>query len=890
MKLFRKPPYLIKWLLTKLMSHQLLEEFLGDMEELYGERLSSRGFIYAGFMYSFDALHLLLGFSSFKLYTAQNNMAMSRHYWTIALRNLNRNRVYALINVLSLAIGIGACLTILQYVYFELSYDKFHDNYENIYRVVIEETNSNAHETYPDGIGYSFGVAATNEIPEVLHFVRKGRVNRTAAVTNLINNNVFYEDVNNLLYVDPTFFEVFNFPLLTGKRSSLFDDKFSIVITEKTAKKYFGEANPLGKSLRVSGPPSPGDYVVTGVLKDLPSNSHLQFDFLMPIDNYIEYGWGGAVKKQGGWTGFSVVTYLVLKGSVDVDKVRDKLNTLIARNTLSNEGPQITKKAILQPLADVYLKSNRFSYPGHFDATGSFQNIYIFSVISLFIILIAWINYINLATSQSFERAREVGIRKTLGAYRKQLIGQFLIESLMVNLLATGISIGLCYIFLPVMNQVTGKALQMTLIYLPEFWAWLMAMTLFGSFISGLYPSFILANFRPISAIRSQQASPTRLSVRKGLIVFQFLTSLALISATYLIYKQTTFMKNQELGLDLEKILILKGPRVVTNQESGIAKFKVFRDEMARHHSIAAVTGSLFVSGEFWNGGYRRLGTPESDTPHSRGFYTTLNFAETYGLDFIAGGPFTEDMSDERVLIINEAAVSTFGFKSPEDAIHQKLIGEDGDRTEMIVGVVKNFHWHSLHEGFKPYVISLYENRLTEHISIKVNTSDLVETVKLIEAGFHEFFPGNPFEFYFADEAFNRKYHAEDQFKNILLSFSVLAIIIACVGLFALVSHSFNLREKEIGIRKVLGAKVVSLMLLLSKEYLKLVLIAITLTIPCVWYLGSYWLNNYAYRINIGFDILLFPAFILLCIALMTVSRRTLLAAKANPIDSLRRE
>lgn len=884
-----KTPWLANFLLSKVTADKLHEEFLGDLAEVYEERVDKKGKVYASLMYWIDVFHLLIGFSSSKLFKTKGRQIALTHYIKIAFRNIFRKKAYAFTNIVSLAIGMGVCLVIFQYVYFELSYDSFHKNHENTYRVIVDQKIGDAWEIYPDAIGYSFGQEAAETIPEIKRFVRKERVNRTAVITNPQSNSVFYEQVNNLFFVDPAFFEMFNFPLLTGNPSSLFADKYNIAITEATARKYFGDADPMGKTLKISGPPSPGNYTVTGVLRDIPLNTHMQFDFLMPMDNYIDHGWGGAVKKNGGWGGFSVVTYFQVNESADLKLIQDKLNALIVENTPEDlASNKSVKQVTLQPVADIYMKSGDLSYPGHFNSTGNFQTILVFSFISLVIILIAWVNYINLATAQSIQRAKEVGIRKSLGAQKKQLIIQFMVEAVLFNLAAAGLAIGLGFLLLPVLNQIIGKELELSLIHLPTFWPMVIGIVALGSLLSGIYPAFVMSGFKPLSMLKGHTTGRKTLVLRQGLIVFQFLTSLLLLSATYLVVRQTAFMKNQDLGIDLNKILVLSGPRVSEDRAEAISKFQTFRDELANHPSVHSVTGSLFVPGQFWTARYQRPESSEVNTLISRGFYTTLNFENTYDLEFIAGGPFTKNMPDEKSLIINEAALSAFGFKSAEDAINQKLKGENGDRLETIVGVVRNFHWHSLHEGHTPYVIELYENRLTENISIKLSTNDLSQTLKHVEASFQSFFPGNPFDYYFANAAFDKEYQAEDQFSTIFLCFTLLAIFIACVGLLALVSHSFSLRIKEIGIRKVLGAGAPRLMLLLSKEYLRLILIAIMLTAPLIWYVGSSWLENYSYRINMSVDLFIYPAIILFLITVITVIRRTFLASRANPVDSLR--
>ena len=867
-----------------------VDDIEGDLLERYENEVEKNGITKAKITLGLEVLKLIRPslIKPFSRLKKIRRYSMLQHNLKTGYRSLLRDKSHALVNILGLAVGMGVFLVIFQYIHFQMTFDTLHANHENTYRVVFKESNSNTEETYPDGLGYGFGLAAVNEIPEVINTVRKERVNRIATVTNPATQTAYYEQINDLFFVDASFFDVFDLSVLEGNKASFFNDRYNIVITEETAQKYFGESDPIGKTITISGPPSPGNYTVSGVVATPPLNSHLQFGFLMPMDNYINHGWGGAVKKNGDWTGFQVVTYLTLDEKADPALITQKLDALIERNT---QGENIQKKVILQPISDVYLGSGDFSYPGHFNETGSMQNIIVFSIISILIVFIAWINYINLAISQSMKRAKEVGIRKTMGAYRKQLIGQFILESVIVNGFAAMLAIGIAFLLLPVLNGYIEKDLQMTLLRIPEFWAVFVGLVLFGALLAGVYPAFVLSNFKPIKALKNQITAPGSLGLRRSLIVFQFLTSLLLISSTYLIYKQVTFMKNQELTTDFEKILLINGPRVIPSNEIGMQRFAVFQQEMAKHSTIQSVAGSVFTPGDFWTGGKRRdLNTSPSEAPHCRGFYVTRNFEETYGLEFLAGSAFDGKMPDESMIILNESAMKLYGFESPEAAINQKLYEDDDEKFKTIVGVVKDFHWHSLHEDHVGYILSLYEGRMTENISIRLNTTDIAQSIEFIEEGFKSSFPGNPFEYSFADESFNQQYKSEQQFAKLFFFFSALAIFIGCVGLFALVSYSVNLKIKEIGIRKVLGAGVDSIVFLLSKDYLKLIVIAILVGMPLIWIGGQNWLDSFAHRIPLGFDVFMVPAIILLLVAIITVSQRTIRSATANPVESLRDE
>lgn len=893
----RQTPSLANWLISRLILRRLHEEFFGDLEEIYRERISAKGKLYATLIYWIDALHLLMGFTSFNLFKNQNNLTiMNKHYLLVATRNLLRNKTYAFINVLSLAVGMGVCLTICQYIYFELSYDKFHGNFQNIYHLEMEEVKNGVHSKRPF-TGYSFGPNAREEIPEIEQYIRIHKFAINTIVTSPDDNKSFHEDGHDLLFADKAFFEVFNFPFKLGSKESAFDEIYNIVITEKTADKYFGTTNPIGKTLTVNTQPSPGNYTVSGVLEELPVNSSLQFEFLMPIENYLELAWGGAVKKNSnGWVDWeSFMTCFIVEESANLRLVHEKLDQLINRHRgQRNAHLNINEKAVLQPIANIHLKSDAGADAGYIVGKGNILYIQVFAIVAFFILVIAWVNYINLSTAYSLRRAKEVGIRKSIGAFRRQLISQFLIESILINTLSALLAVGVAYLALPVLSQIIGKELILNVLGIPMFWVWFSAIIITGSFLSGLYPAFALSAFKPISMLGANKTGLTgKISVRSGLIAFQFLTSLLLISGTYLVHKQIMFMKDQEMGMETEKILVLKGPEVNLgpNHQS---TFQTFKDKVVSHNAISSVAGSVLIPGQINNTGIDNIRKSDEHAEvgqYGRGILVDPDFPETYGFEFLAGGPFTEDMSSpESTVIINEEAVRAYGLGSPENAIRQRLIISNDDINQFeIIGVVKNFHWHSLRDAHTPYLFG-YERDAHSYISFNMNLSNIQESLAYIEKTYKSFFPGNPFHYFFLEDEFNRQYQADMQFGNLFLALTMLAIFIACTGLFALVSYSAALRVKEIGIRKVLGASTGNLMMLLSKEYLKLLLVAIALAAPVVLYWGGAWLDNYAFRTNLGIELFLIPGLIITLISLLTVSHRTFSAANADPVESLRKE
>lgn len=863
------------------------------MLERFETRIQDRGVGHAKCLFILDVLRLFRPglIRSISETRILNHYAMYRNYFKIGWRSLIKNKGYSLINILGLAVGMGICLVIYQYIHFELSYDKFHSDFQHTYRIMFDKTQNGVGQGPDPYVGYAVGVRAKEEIPGIKQYVRLHKYQVNTIVTNPDNNKAFHEDGQDLLFVDSAFLQVFDFPLKLGSKESVFDEKFNIVISEKYAEKYFGTSNPIGKTLRVSTRPSPGDYKVTGVLEKLPANSSLQFDFLLPMENYLELAWGGAVMKNSdGWSSWlSFVTYVTIDESVGLDVIGKKFDQLITKyNGARNAQLNVVEKTVLQPIADIHLRSDDNTNERFVTNTGSVQDVQVFSIIAFSILFIAWVNYINLSTARSVRRAKEVGIRKSIGALRKQLIGQFIIESFWVNFSSAIIAIGIALFTLPILGQIVGKELAMNLLHIPLFWTWFVSAVIFGSLLSGLYPAFVLSSFKPVSMLGSNYATGIgNVNFRRALITFQFLTSLLLISGTYLVYKQIIFMKNQQLGINVKKILVLKGPNTDRDIVDLQSRFQIFKDELTSHHSIADVAGSIFIPGQVNNteiSDLRKLGQPESEAPYGRAVPVGLDFPETFGFEFVAGDSFTPDMSDYEFAIINEEAVVAYGLGSPENAIQEIMVSEEGQVR--IIGVVKNFHWHSLRDAQTPYVFVL-EALAHSYISCKMNLSNIPESIAHIESKYNSFFPDNPFEYFFLEDQFNEQYQADIQFGSLFFAFASLAIFIACIGLFALVSYSATLRTKEIGIRKVLGANIINLMMLLSKEYLVLLLIAIVLAVPLTLYWGRAWLDNYAFRANLGIESFLIPGIILMIISLLTVSYQTYAAAKENPVESL---
>ena len=864
------------------------DEINGDLEEIYQRNIAAN-VRFSQWRYLFQIITLFRPSLLRPLFTnLPFNPMMFLNYFKISTRILLRQKLYSAINILGLAIGMGVSLLIYQYIHFELSYDKFHTDAENIYRLTQTVIENGGVTAKGIDVTYGLGASIKEEIPEVKQMVR---INPQDVGLILINEerNVKHQE-NNIWYVDDNFLELFNFPLKYGAKESVLTDMHNIVLTEELAYKYFGDVNPIGKEMRVSGGVLTGNFVVTGVLYDLPENTHIQFDLLMPLD-YVLTHWR-FYKEYGPWGMEEFITYVSLENSANPTEIAAKVDKITYKNLseyLADIDVDIENG--FQPITDIHLKSTGFI--GEIAKNNrDIKNVSYFEIIGIFILIIAWINFINLSTAKAIYRAKEVGVRKSIGAQKTQLIYQFLFESIFINLLAACLALGFAYLLLPTLSNIVGNEISFRLLYETNFWIVFLATLLLGALLSGIYPAFVLSRFNPINALKSVGLNRKKgMGLRKGLITFQFFISIILISGTYLVYEQITYMKSRDMGYDMEQILVVNGPRVILekHREALGNLQEQFKAEAKKHHTIKNVSLSsnipskgYTVSGNMW-----KVGEQKKEREVGQVIIVDTAFIETYNLQFLARENRLLTKADIDHVIINEKLLKALNIESPETAIEQGIIWDDD--TLRVVGVIKNMYWNSLKTNHEPMIYAI-DQQFGAFYSIKLNLSDIPASISHIEKTFKKIYPEDPFEYYFLDDNFNNQYKADLQFGNLFLSFTTLAIIIACLGLFAMVSYSTSLRIKEIGIRKVLGASIPNLMLLISKEYLALLLVAILLAVPLVLVGGEKWLDNYAFKIDINFDLLVVPAIGMFLIAILTVSFRIYRSAKANPIHALRKE
>ncbi|HYI76817.1 MAG TPA: ABC transporter permease [Chryseolinea sp.] len=800
---------------------------------------------------------------------------MLKNYLTSVLRYVSRNKVFTFINVLGLAIGMMACMLITQYVMHEFSYDDFHQNKARIFRLQQDRYENNELATRWAAGCAGIGPDMKANFPEVERYVRLH-----GAGAMLSRGEVFFKE-EHVYFSSEDFFKVFSIKLLAGEDSTVLKDPFKIVLSQSLAKKYFGNEDPIGKILKNNGKE---DYQVTGVFEDLPANTHMQINALMSFASLTKL-WNDPVLSWS-WDGF--MTYVLLNEKADVKNVAAKIPAL-AEKQAGEEMKRFNAgiKFQMQPITDIHLDSN---FMMEFKPNGSRQSAYFLSIVAILILVIAWINYINLSTAKSIERAREVGVRKVMGGFRGQLIRQFLFESVLLNTVAVIISIAMVILLTPSFSDLTGRQLGYLLFQQNMFWIWIGALIFGGALLSGIYPAFVLSSYRPVDVLKGRfKNTNAGVNFRKGMVIVQFICSITLIVGTFTVYQQIRFMQEQALGVNIDQTLVVNSPSVVDSTYQ--QKFQVFKRQIQQYPEVVAVTASSEVPGRQpgWNaGGIRRLSQSESEAKQYRVIMMDHDFMPLYGLETIAGRPFSGENSKEYDnVLINESAYRLMGFKKPEEALNDQIFFW-GD-TFRIVGVVKNYHQESLKKAYEPLIFR-YNESPGGLYSIKFDPNNVSESLIKFEETWKAVFPGNPFIHYFLDDHYNQQYQADQQFGEVFGIFSSLAIFIACLGLFGLSSLTAIQRTKEIGVRKVLGASVSGILALVSKDYISLMLIAITLSVPAAWWIMDAWLADFAYRISLTWWIFAIPSLVVVGIALLTVSIHTVKAARTNPAQSLRYE
>jgi putative ABC transport system permease protein len=800
---------------------------------------------------------------------------MFKNYLKIAIRNIQKHKGYAFINIAGLAIGMACCILIVAYIVTELSYDKYNENADRIYRIAAEVNMG----------GFTGTLAVTNapvgpvlhrDYPEVLNSVRIRPLSKKFVK---FEDREFYEE--GILYADNSIFDIFTFPMIKGDRETALVTAYSVVLTEDTAKKYFGDDDPIGQFLKFD---NQDDFKVTGVVRNVPRNSHFTFDMLCSYETYFTQN----KQARENWFNFNLHTYLLFPENYDYRELEKKFPALVDKylgKVLKALGGKIDY--FLQPLTSIHLHSN---LEGEISGNSDVLYVYIFSAIALFILFIACINFMNLATARSATRAKEVGMRKVIGAHKKELIRQFLGESIIYSFFSLLIALILVQLAMPLFRSLSGTELGINYAEMPWLIPGLLGLVLFVGILAGSYPALFLSSFQPVNVLKgSLKSGAANKRFRSILVVAQFIISVTLIIGTGIILNQLHYMKNTNPHFDKENVIFV---RIIDEKIQKSLDF--VKNELKKIPGVISVGASSVVPGQSADViPYIPEGFQEDNSQLMEAIAVDYDLVPTLGIEIVDGRNFSTDFTTDKkeAVIINETAVKKFGWDSPVG----KTIKAPGDgfpmrwETKTIIGVVKDFHFSSLHKIILPLYIE-NDPSYSDTLSIKISPKNTTSTLSLLREKWKEIDPYRPFEYSFLDETFDSQYRPDERLSKIFASFTIFAIFIACLGLFGLASFMSEQRTKEIGIRKVLGASVPGIIVMLSKNFLKLVIIANIIAWPISYLAMKNWLQNFAYRINIGLWIFMLTAALSICIALLTVSYQSVKASLSNPADAIKYE
>jgi putative ABC transport system permease protein len=793
---------------------------------------------------------------------------MLKNYFKIAFRNLWRHRVFSLINILGLAVGMTACFLIFLYVRFELSYDKFHTKADRIYRIVCD-IKTPTETMHPGGPSWAVGPHLMGGFPQV-----EAAVRTTDDELLVRKGNVKFQEKSSL-FADSSFFQVFDFKMIKGNPKTALNEPLSIVFSESAVKKYFGDKDPLGQTVLLTGDGFTAK--ITGVMKDIPENSMIRADMIVSMST-ITRKLNPGLDDQ--WGNYGNRTYVLLKPNANAAVFQKQIPAFLEKmNGTEMKQLNMYPTLILEKFKDAYLRSDRND-----SNSGSIKNVYIFSIIAVFILLIACFNFINLTTARSAERAKEVGIRKVVGAGRQQLTRQFIGESVLICVIAFILTIAFAALLLPSFNQLAGKTLSRGVFENMSFIGILFLASIGIGVLAGIYPSMVLSSFKPVTVLKGRFTTGIKgILLRKGLVISQFTISITLIIATIIVYLQMSFMRNQDLGFNKDQMMVINS--------NGDPARDAFMHTVSSMPNVKSVSMSSSVPGGGNMGAYSKIQNVKGDMQIANLdlYFVDFDYLKQFDIKMVAGRSFSRDFMTDTThsMILNEAAVKMFGYRSPKDAVGRDF--NQWGREGKIIGVMKDFHFKSLQEVIKPLSMRIEPNGCSL-ISIKVSGNNLPGTISSIENKWNTLIPARPFSYFFLDEYFNAQYKSEQRFGKLFLNFAILAIIISCLGLLGLASYSTMQRTREIGIRKVLGASVTNIVNLLSKDFLRLVGIAVIIASPIAYFSMHKWLQDFAYRIPISWWIFVIAAVTATLIAILTVSFQAIKAAVSNPVKSLRTE
>ena len=859
------PPKWGQRLLSFLTRYESEFSISGDCSEEFIERVKENGRLRTIVWYWIQVAYALAAYSKISL---SIGASMFKNYLKITWRHIKNNKVYSSINIMGLAIGMACCILIFLWVQDELSFDRFHKNADRIYRVVFSTSDDGS----PTNANGSFGVgpALKKDFPEFLETVRLRKMGQNVKRYVGYKDKKFYE--SRFFFAEPTLLTVFDFPLVKGDTATALTDPNSLVLTEETSKKYFGNEDPIGKVIEAD-PYNDGELMlfhITGVANNVPRNSHFHFDFLASYSSLKE-----DTERFSGF--YQHFTYVLLNTPAAAESLNGKLLDFLHRNW--RKDPWYTLS--LQPLLDIHLHSRLKS---EIEPTGSILYIYLFTAIALFVLVIACINFMNLTTARALKRAREVGIRKVVGARKNQLIKQFLGESLWLSLVSALGAVLIIHIVLPHFNSLTGKEFSLFSLINPLFILSIAALVLTVGFLSGTYPAFFLSSFRPVNTLKSRFShSSSGTLLRKGLVIFQFSLSIGIIFSTLVAHKQMTYIQSRNLGYDREQIMVIPLNKDLRQN------YEAVRNELLEHPGIENTTTSSYVPTKgSYHIPFQYQGSEENISQVV--YFVDKEFVDTYGLHLLAGKNIQNPLSEDKIMDIlaSEKSIQEAGYASPQEAVGKNftLEGHKG----YVLGVVNDINIYSLHRPQLPvnYVVTPID--IHNYLSVRVHPQNLSETIGHIRKTWKEMIPSYPLDYFFLDASFEQMHAADQKMSRIFSVFSALAVFVACLGLFGLAAYTAQQKTKEIGVRKILGASTSNIYILLSQEFLKWVVLSNLIAWPLAYYAMHQWLQNFAYRINPSVWTFVFSGLIALGIALLTISFQAIKAAAANPVDSLRYE
>jgi len=863
-KQVKKIPGFGRWLLKNMMKPGDYEYALGDISEIFIKLTEEKNMFRAGCWFWFHVISSMPRFIKNKVVWS---MIMLRHYIKISLRSIKRHKGYSFINIAGLAVGMACCILAFLWVQNELSYDRFHKNNNELFRIIsvehLEDQITHVAKT-PNPLGPSL----KNEYPEIVAFTR---YSGSYSGWFLRYGDKFF-DKEVISHADPNFFEVFRFSFIKGDPKTALKDRYSVVITEKIAKKYFGEEEPLGKAIQSS---VNNDFIVTAVIEDIPNNCHMKFDLMFPLINMTV--WENADFESWGRYGFH--TYIQLRKSALSEDVNQKISGTVRQHFQESKIAGI----YLQSLRKIHLYS---SFKFDIEGNGNITYVYIFSLTAICILLIACINFMNLSTARSAIRAKEIGMRKVAGARRKDIITQFLGESILSSFIALFIALIIAFLLLAVFNNLTGKQLSINLYGNLQLLFGLIIITLLTAFIAGSYPALYLSSYHPVRVLKGL-SSISHSSFRKILVVIQFTITGILIISTVVIYNQLLFIKNRPMGFN-EKNLVF-----IPNQGDFRSNYESVKNEFLQNPDILNISTAMPPVGR--TPGITDIvleGENMKKDIYVNRYSVDHEYLETFGMEMAEGRFFSSllgEATNSSSFILNETAVKTLGIDSPVGkriSFKEVMTGET--KEGIIIGVIKDFMQYTFHDKIQPLILCYGKRNF--FINVRFRPGSISRIVDFLEAKWKEYMPNYSVSYHFLDESIENRYNTERRLSRIIKYFTYLCVIISCLGLFGLASFMAERRTKEVGIRKVLGASITKMVLLLSKEFMKWVFYANIIALPVAYFMMNRWLQNFAYRINIGVGIFLLSIGLSLVIAVITIAYQALKAASANPVNSLRYE